>query len=156
MDQNYTTLFNAITSAVQDLEKARSALISAQYKTEERYLSANGDKSKILLDRFQRYIDNHHAFDIVETKFGFVRIVNAGQDNIEAHTILNFIELTETLIQEVISDVCQLQLCGPHTSGIFPEEAAEARRRLLPYFEGLDFQDECLETMERILTALQN
>lgn len=40
--REYTTLFNAVTDAIEALEAVRSALIAAQQEAEEHYISGEG------------------------------------------------------------------------------------------------------------------
>jgi len=102
---------------------------------------------------FQEYIDGHYFFDILHSKkFGYIRMDIDGlweqygtADDILFHCI----------IPEISGDVRALKLCGEQMkTTLFPEEEAELRKRVAPYFEKLPDPDHCYEILDEYVLML--
>ncbi len=106
-----------------------------------------------IIEVFREYIDSHYFFDILRSKkFGYIRMDIDGlweqygtADDIMEHCI----------IPEIKGDVRALNLCGPHmTITLFPEEEAELKKRVVPYFEKLADPEHYYEILDNYIQML--
>lgn len=155
MDKKYTTIFNAVTAAVESLEKTRYYLLAAQVQAEAIYMDDVDARTKILLERFRDYINDHKWFDVTVAKFGVMMttLVSKNRKDVESRIFEGFEDLVRLMAQEMANDVADQGKYGKLTTGIYPQEVEETRQLLAPYFAGLDFEDECLEIMEDELST---
>lgn len=110
------------------------------------------ERMKMLLDRFEDYTASSKYFDLLWSK-GKLLLLSLEKGEIGSYRwVESFEDLLEIYLFEVSSDVRDLNLCGEHlTSDLYPAEAEETIRRMMPYISDLPFEQECLDIMREYI-----
>lgn len=110
------------------------------------------DEMKMLMERFADYTAFSKYFDLLWSKDKLLLLLFE-KGEIESYRWVESLEdLLEIYLFEVSSDVRDLNLCGEHvTSDLYPAEAEETIRRMMPYISGLPFEQECLDIMREYI-----
>lgn len=109
-------------------------------------------ENKILLERFKPYVEPHKDFDIALSKFGplYVYPVDRKWESHEAEVLDGPKGIIETVAFQMMCDAME----PLHGSRVNPTEAevGAVRSRIQALVSGLDFEAECMETVDRYLS----
>lgn len=103
----------------------------------------------LMLSRLYSLIAEEPDVDLVQTKFGWVLLENASKEGLELCPVelVDFDAVCRALFCELDSHVAREREWRDMTE----EDAAELRRLVLPYIEGLDKESHAQELLEEFI-----